>query len=442
MAFWDWFPGSKSAGERRSSQLMDPHQMWIDWMRGAVPEGVVDVSAVTALTISAVYACCRIRSMSIASLQLGLFRRSKGGSVEEINDGPEWEKVCVEPNSLYSSFSWRGACQMRKDLHGNSFNRLYFDGTNVPTAGRIRKIELIRQPVTPMLHKGELFYEITHDDGKRETLAGYEVLHLKGLTEDGLVSRSLIDVAKKKLGAAMSADAFGLDVWKSGGVLKGFVESPHILTDKQKTDLKDSVLSVMRNYQQTGGIGLLQNGIKFNKVGISPQEAQLLEFSKYINTEVSRYYGVPLHMISELDRATFSNIEHQGIEFAQHTVRPEVKGWESELDRRILRPKDRGKLFFRFNLESLLRADTKSRAEFYAKMFSIGALCPDDIRALENMNAIPGGKGKLYYRPANMVPIGAKAANGNGSHDNTGNTDSTGNSTTDNTDTQHATTEG
>lgn len=317
MGFWDFISiraKAKPAREARAATV-SPEQGWVDFLSNYGLKGPMDVTVAKALTISAVYACIRIRATSIASLHLGLYKKVKGGW-EEVFEGNEWEKVCLEPSPLYSSFSWRMANQMQKDLNGESFNRLYFDGLDKPTAGRINKIELIRGHVTPKIKGDNLYYDVTYIDGRQETLLDYEVLHLQGLTENGLRGIAPIEAAKQTLSAALAADEYGLDVWESGGVLKGFLEAPHILTTAQKNDLRQSIIDVMRNYSESSGIGVLQNGIKFNKVGISPAETQLLEYKKFINAEVSRYYGVPLHMISDLERATFSNIEHQGIEFS------------------------------------------------------------------------------------------------------------------------------
>lgn len=388
--------------ERTDSTTVNPQQWFLDWLYGESNVAGVAVNKESALRLSGVHACCRLRSFAVAGLQLGLYRRGKGSVVEEIDDMPEAWAVCVEPNPLYGSFSWRQANQLRVDLSGNAYNKLKFDAT-----GRVEKITLIRGHVDPFLKDGELFYRVVHENGDTETLYASEVFHPKGLSEDGIMGKCPITVARETIGMGLAANKYASDLFDSGGMLRGFVETPGTLKTDQVRDLRNSILAAMRDYKQSGGIGVLQNNAKFNKVSLSPEDMEFVLQKKVTLQDIARFYGVPLHLIGDLDKATFSNIEHQAIEFILHTIRPIVKLWEEDLNRRILRPKDRGRYFFRFNLDSFLRGDTAARAEFYSKMFGIGAMNLDEIRGHENLNPLPDGLGQKHYVPLNMVPVDA-----------------------------------
>jgi HK97 family phage portal protein len=383
-------------------------QWFADYISGGPKVAGVHVTPENSLTISAVYACNRILSNTIASLSLGLYRRLPNGDIEPVENLPEYQAVCVEPHDLYTSYTWRSTAQLHMGMTGNAYNRLYFDRN-----GRVNKIRLINGTVCPFLYQGKLFYKISdaETDGMFQsyTLPASEVLHVKNISDDGLIGKSPITVARQTIGMALAANKYASSMYAQGGTMRGFVEHPQKLKEGQIAEIRKAFLQVMSDYENTGGIGVLSDGMKFSRVSLSPKDAQFIETHQLTIQDISRYYGVPLHMIGDLSRATFSNIEHQGIEYTTHTVRPIVKTWESELNRRVLRKSDQGTLFFRFNLDSLLRGDTASRAEFYTKLFNIGAMSPDEIRAHENLNKIQGGYGAQHFRPLNMVSLDQEA---------------------------------
>lgn len=392
-------------------------QWFADFISGGPKVAGVHVTPENALTISAVYACNRILSNTIASLSLGLFRRLPNGDIEPVEDSPEYNAVCVEPHDLYTSYTWRSTSQLHLGMSGNAYSRLYFDRN-----GRVNKIRLINGTACPFLYQGKLFYKV--NDAETEgifqsyTLPASEVLHIKNISDDGLIGKSPITVARQTVGMALAANKYAASMYAQGGTMRGFVEHPQKLKEGQIAEIRKAFLQVMSDYENTGGIGVLSDGMKFSRVSLSPKDAQFIETHQLTIQDISRYYGVPLHMIGDLTRATFSNIEHQAIEYTTHTVRPIVKNWEAELNRRVLRKSDQNRLFFRFNLDSLLRGDTASRAEFYTKLFNIGAISPDEVRAHENMNMIDGGHGKKHYRPLNMVGLDEETETPNDQEDN------------------------
>lgn len=401
--------GGNSAGaqvETRST-LSNPEQWFIDWATGGAGNNSAGVAVTenTALTVSAVYACCALRAKTIASLHLGLYETLGNGDVREVTDAPEYYTICDEPSDLYSSYTWRSTSEYHQSLLGNSYSKISFDKN-----GRVRRLTLIDpQHVTPFFYNDRLWYDVTHNHtGRRETLAASEVLHIKNMSSDGLVGKSQLTVARQTIGQAIAAEKLAATLYKNGGLIKGVLEHPGKLKADQIAELRGSIRSIIQDYENTSGIAVLQDGMKFSPISMTPKDAEWIASHSLSVRDIARFYGIPPHMIGDLERATFSNIEQQSIEFVQHVVRPQVKNWEAELNRRILRPSDRGRFFFRFNLDSLLRGDTAARATFYTQMFQIGALSPDDIRRSENLNAIPDGLGGDYYRPMNMIELGAE----------------------------------
>jgi HK97 family phage portal protein len=195
-------------------------------------------------------------------------------------------------------------------------------------------------------------------------------------------------------------------MYKNGGYAKGIIESEAALKTEQIAELRRSFLSVLQDYKNTAAIPVLGGGMKYRQISMSPKDAEYIAASKMSVLDICRIYGVPPHLIAEMTNSTYSNIEQQAIEFVQNLVRPKVKLRETEMNRRILRQSDKGKYFYRYNLDSLLRGDTAARGEYLVKMLQNGVYNIDEARALDNLNQLPNGLGKAHYRPLNMVEVG------------------------------------
>jgi len=385
------------------STLSSPDQWFMDWATGGVTSAGVAVTKETVLAVTAVHACCRILSNTIASLSLGLYKELPNGDIEAVTDLPEYDVVCSEPNSLYDKFTFDSTTMFHETLQGNSYSKLYFG-----KGGRIRQMEIMRPDCVQVYYEhGKLFYIYDNPyNSKREVLADWEVLHFKGhLSDDGLVGKSPLQMAKSTFGSAIAANDFMSSMYK-GGYLRGVVEDPGTLNAEKIAELRRSFMTVMQDHENTSGIGVLTQGRKFHQLTISPKDLEYISASKMTVLDVCRIFGVPPHLVAEMDNATFSNIEHQSLEFVRDTIRPIVKKREGELNRRILRMSDKKNLFYRYNIDSLLRGDTASRATFIVQMLQNGVFSIDEARKFENMNKLPGGIGNAHYRPLNMVEVG------------------------------------
>ena len=399
MALFDQFKALIGSKPEQRSTLSNPSSWFIEWLNGGPSVAGQKVNPETALKVSTVYACVSLLSRTIASLQLGFYRKLEDGS-EEITGTPEQYAVCIEPNDRMTSYTWRSTFMLHLMMRGNAYAKLKFDRT-----GRVSGFQILHPDfVEPYLYKGKIFYKNTNE-GASETLDSGEVLHIRNFSDDGIEGKSPLTYARESVGMALAANDYAAAMYENGGGLRGIVETPIPLDQKQADFMRENFLRVMRNYKETGSIGVLDRGAKFQQIALSPKDAQFIESSNMTVREIARFFGVPLHLIGDLERATFGNIEHQSIEFVTHTIRPIVKNFEDELNRRVIRKSDRSNYFFRFNLDSLLRGDTQARAQYYSQMLNAGVMSLDEVRRLENMNPIADGLGKKHYIQVNMTTL-------------------------------------
>ena len=382
----------RSSPENPSTSLSDPATWLVDAWGGRTKSGVA-VTDESALSHSAVYACCRVLADSIASLPLEVFRQLPDGNTELATTHPVHRLINTAPSPLYSSHNFRSAAQLHIGIRGNAYAKIKRDGWGRPTEIRL----LNPTTVTPFFYKDDLFYRI---EGEKTVLRPDELIHVAGMTWDGVIGKSPIQVARETVGMGLAATQYGAKIFSEGTHLAGVLEHPQKLTPEQVGTLRDSWKKNYAGVNNSGGIAVLENGMKFTPISLTPEDSRFIESQKLGIAAIARIYRVPLHMIGELDRATFSNIEQQSIEFVQHTLRPLVKNWEQELNRKLFRPSEQGEFFVRFNLNALMRGDMTARSNFYRALFNMRAISPNEIRQLEGLNAYEGGD--EYYLQMNM----------------------------------------
>jgi len=271
---------------------------------------------------------------------------------------------------------------------------------------------------------GEIFYTYRRDskESRINTSSGTvilpsdEVLHIPGLGFDGLVGYSPIAMAKNAVGMAMATEEYGASFFANGAAPGGVLEHPGVVKDPQR--VKDSWNSVYQGSNKAHKIAVLEEGMKYQTIGISPEQAQFLETRKFQINEIARIFRVPPHMVGDLEKSSFSNIEQQSLEFVKYTLDPWVVRWEQALQQALILPSEKGDYFVRFNLDGLLRGDYASRMTGYSTARQNGWMSTNDIRELENMNRIPTEEGgDLYLVNGNMTKLadaGALAAKNGG----------------------------
>ena len=382
--------------KKRSSEssLKNP-QAWLSSLMGGLTSSGETVNPTTALSLSAVYSATSIISNTIASLPCQVYKTTEGNR-SPVLAHPLNYILRDEPNRNMTAFIFFQTLQTSVLLWGNAYARIHRD-----EGGRVHTLEYLHPSlVSPTLYQGEMFYQI---NGQKEALNSYDMLHVPGLGFTGLVGKGVIEVAAENIGLGLAAQSYGSEFFANGGNLAATLETDQKVSDDAYERLKKSWYENNAAKGKRAGTKILEMGLKYKPVTIPPDQAQFILTRKITVTDIARYFGLPPHLIADLERSTNNNIEHQGIEFVQHCIRPWVKRWEQELDRKLFRDDEKGQFFIKFNLNSLLRGDVKSRGEYYSKLFSIGALSQNDIRRLENQNAIADGD--RYYVQNTMIPV-------------------------------------
>lgn len=380
----------------------------------------------TAMQTTAVYACVRILSEAIASLPLHVYKYKDGGGKELVHDHPLYFLLHDEPNPEMTSFIFRETLMSHLLIWGNAYAQIVRDG-----AGRVLGLyPLLPNKVTVERdEKGDIYYVYSRNSDENPNFNQYgdvvlkaeDVLHIPGLGFDGLIGYSPIAMAKNAVGMTLACEEYGASFFANGANPGGVLEHPGVLKDPAK--VRESWNSVYRGSNNAHKIAVLEEGMKYQQIGIPPEEAQFLETRRFQISEIARLYRVPLHMIGDLERATFSNIENQSLEFVKYTLDPWVIRLEQSMSKALLLPGEKGTYFIKFNVDGLLRGDYKSRMDGYSVGRQNGWLSANDIREMENLNPIPTEEGgDLYLVNGSMTKLedAGAFANGNNNQETTG----------------------
>ena len=358
------------------------------------------VTVQSAIQLSTVYACVRVISETIASLPLGIYETVNDGN-EKATDHPLYRLLHDEPNSEMTSFVFREVMLAHLLLYGNSYSQIIRSGKN-------QVIGLY--PLLPdhmevdRDSKGNLTYTYTTSDGKTVSIKPRDVLHIPGLGFDGVMGYSPIALEKNAIGLGIASEEYGSKFFSNGARPSGILTHPN--TVKNPKALRESWNSAYGGSSNSNRVAILEEGMKFEPIAIPNNEAQFLETRKFQVDEICRIFRVPPHLVGNLEHATFSNIEHQSIDFAVHTIRPWLVRIEQAMNRALLSEQEKGRFFVQFNIDGLMRGDYKSRMEGYAIGRQNGWLSANDIRALENQNPIPADQGgDAYLVNGNMISI-------------------------------------
>lgn len=365
---------------------------------GTTPSGKT-VNERTAMQTTAVYACVRVLAEAIASLPLHTYQYTDKGK-EKALDHNLYYLLHSEPNPEMTSFVFRETLMGHLLLWGNAYAQIIRDGRGKVVA----LYPLLPDKMTvDRTERGELFY-LYNKEGINYSLRSDEVLHIPGLGFDGLVGYSPIAMAKNAIGMAIATEEYGAKFFANGANPGGVLEHPGVVKDPSK--IRESWNAVYQGSGNAHRIAVLEEGMKFQSIGIPPEQAQFLETRKFQLNEIARIFRVPPHMVGDLERSSFSNIEQQSLEFVMYTLDPWVIRWEQAIQRALFSAAEKKAYFVKFNVNGLLRGDYQSRMQGYAVGRQNGWLSADDIRELEDMNKLPEGSGgSTYLVNGNMVDI-------------------------------------
>jgi HK97 family phage portal protein len=372
-----------------------------DWWGGS--SNTVAGSVVTpdsALRLTAVFAAIRLLSSSISSLPLITYNTTTDGK-QPATSSTLFTVLKDKPNKWQTSAEWREMMACHFLLRGNAYSQIVRDGS-----GRVRElIPLHPDRVTPFIVNDTIAYKYVPAEGGEKTFLAHEIHHWRGMSLDGVEGVSPITWARETIGLSMAAEDFGGAYFGNGTVLSGVLEHPNKLGDTAYDRLKKSWADRHQGVTQSHKPAILEEGMTWKQLGVKPEEAQFLETRKFQVAEIARLYGVPPHMIGDVDGSTSwgTGIEQQSIGFVTYSLNPILVKIEQAMKRDLLNLSSQSNMFVKFNTNALMRGDSASRADYYNKMWGLGSMNSDEIRAFEDMNKIEGGD--QYFIPLNHTGL-------------------------------------
>jgi HK97 family phage portal protein len=356
----------------------------------------------TALEVTAISAAIRVIAESIASLPFCVYQRTKTGDKNRATQHPLYSILHDAPNPYMTSFVFWETVVSHMMLWGNAYAEIEWGPD-----GQIKALWLLRPDLTrPIVDdKGNLYFE-TVIGGQVIQLPYYRVLHIYGLGFDGLMGYSPIRLYREAIGLSKATEKYGATYFGNGARPGGVLEHPGNLSEPAQNNLRTSWNQMHSGLDNAHRIAILEEGMTYKQIGLPPEDSQFLETRKFQIAEISRIFRVPLHMLSELDRSTNNNIEHQSIEFLTHTLTPWLVRIEQACGLKLLTPNERKKFYCEHIVDNLLRGDIKTRYESYQIARQNGWLSANDIRKMENMNPIADEEGgNAYMVNTAMQPI-------------------------------------
>lgn len=367
-----------------------------------------NVNEMTALQTTAVYACVRILAEAIASLPIHVYKHTDEGKEQDVNH-QLYYLLHDEPNPDMTSFVFRETLMSHLLIWGNAYAQIIRDGR-----GQVLALyPLLPDRMTVKRDdRGELYYVYQRSEEDNPNfkdkgniiLKKSEVLHVPGLGFDGLIGYSPIAMAKNAVGMTLATEEYGASFFANGANPGGVLEHPGILKDPSK--VRESWNQVYQGTNNSHKVAVLEEGMSYKTIGIPPNEAQFLETRKFQINEIARLYRIPPHMVGDLEKSSFSNIEQQSLEFVKYTLDPWVVRFEQAFQKALLLPDEKRTYFIKFNVDGLLRGDYQSRMNGYAIGRQNGWLSTNDIRRLEDMNPLSKEEGgDLYLVNGNMTKL-------------------------------------
>jgi len=358
----------------------------------------VRVSEATALGLSAYYCGVNMIAGTCGSLPLNVYK-SDGKKRDVWAQHPAHRLLHTEPNPEMTAMSMRQTWITHALARGNAYGEILWDSRNNP-----EQIWLLPPHLTKPRRddRGQLWYEIRPWDKEVRYLKPEDVLHIPGMGYDGIMGYGLIQVARDAIGLNSAQDQYAAKFFRNGGNISGVVETDSVLTDGQFTRLKSEIAEKLQGLTNAHRIAVLEAGLKFKSMNPTHRDTQLVEERRFTVEDWARWLNMPPHKLKEMTHATFSNIEHQNIEWVVDTIRPWLVRFEQEFNRKLFRKQSM--FYTKHVVDGLLRGDQKARFDAYSIARNWGWMSANDVLELEDRNPLPGKLGDMYLVPLNMVP--------------------------------------
>ena len=348
-----------------------------------------------ALTLTAVWCAIRLLAESVSSLPVSVYSKQANGDKLEDSKSPIYNLVKFKPNYYQNKITFFEFIMLSICTEGNSYVQIVRNNSGTP----VQLICLSPSDVTVVINDNELFYQV--DGGS--VLDSSDVLHFKTITDDGVTGLSPIDQCAKALNWGVSLEEFGSTFFSNGAKPSSILQTDRALSDTALQRLKTSFNNNYGKLKNSNSTIVLEEGLTFKPISISPEQAQFLSSRQFSIEEVARIFNVPPHMLKDLSKSSFNNIEMQSQEFVTYTLMPYITRIEQEMNLKLFRTNELGKTFVEFNVNGLLRGDVKSRTEAYKTAITNGYMSINEVRQKENLNSIEGGD--KHFMQMNMTTI-------------------------------------
>jgi HK97 family phage portal protein len=365
------------------------------------PSGV-KVDAETALRSTVVLACIRVLSTSVAGLPFHLYRRLAGGGKEIAREHPLYRLLHTQPNSWQTSFEWREQMMLHLLSHGFALDE------KVYTGGAISEIVPLHpsRVKTEQLENNRLRYTYREASGSSTVYTQDAVMSVRGMSDDGVNGMSTIELARDAIGLARACEIHGATFFGNGARPGVILSTDQMLSPEAAENTRNQWERAHRGADRSNRTAVLQGGLKVSELGGNNQESQFLEARRFQVEEVCRLFGVPPHLVGDLTRSSFSNIEQQSLDFLTNGLMPYLRRIESSIARDLLEGDD--EYFAEFDTRGVLRADAAGRGSYYNTLWNLGVLSVNEIRSLENLNPVESGD--VRFVQLNMTTLDKAAA--------------------------------
>ena len=395
-----YIPADKLPGNRQTESLLwlpNYEERGLDFGSGQRAGGI-RVTPESSLRTTAVLCCVRTLAESVAGLKLNLIKTTNAGAKTVQRNNPIHKLLSVKPNKWQTSFEWLEQMMLHLGLYGNAYNEIVRDGSGVPTAlNPLHPSRMEVEEVAP----GVLRYTYTESSGGRTTYPADQIQHVRWMSNDGIHGIVPTEISKEAIALAQCCERFGSKFFSNGARPGVILETDNAITPEAALQLRENWERLHRGVDNSWKTAVLTNGLKAHEMGNNAQESQYLEVRRFQVEEVCRIYRVPPHLVMDLQRATFNNIEQQSLDFLQFTLTPWLRRIEQSIGRDVIG--DDSKDEAEFDTRSLLRGDAASRSNYYNALFNLGCLSVNEIRSAESMNPVEGGDQRFVQ--LNMQPL-------------------------------------
>lgn len=375
------------------SNLKNPLE-WLKLVFGNASSSGVNVNSENALTLPVYYGGLKVLGEDIAKIPGGTFKKEKGKRtpIDHISSDLIFKKA----NKYLNSFHWRCTMMIHALTWGNGYSRIIRNGDARPVEFQFYSTN---SDVEPYLIDGELWYKIR---GLELPVAAVDMFHIRGIGYDGIKGKPLLSVAKEVIGGGLAAQNYTNTNFNNGALKRIALTVPQAATGKGgiEADTAKGIKDDWREATQKGDPSILPFGMTVNDVGLNPSEIDLVNTKKFTIGDYSRFTRIPLHKLAELEHAHYNSLEQQSLDYVIDCLTSWVIQFEMEANDKMLTEAEKKYIYHKFNLNSLVRGDMKTRYESYQSAINTGWLSRNEARLLEDMN--PGESLDEYFVPVNM----------------------------------------